>query len=43
MARRKGRFGWLPFAGGWTRHREFPAPEGATFQSQWKAQRVNRR
>src|SRR5215207_9056292 len=21
-----GRFGWLPLAGGWTKHREFPAP-----------------
>jgi L-lactate dehydrogenase complex protein LldF len=35
--RRHGRFGWLPFASGWTRHRDFPAPEGATFQAQWKA------
>ena len=43
IARRKGRFGWLPFARGWTSHREFPAPEGATFQAQWKARRVNRR
>jgi L-lactate dehydrogenase complex protein LldF len=39
---RKGRFGWLPFAGGWTRHREFPAPQGATFQSQWKARQASR-
>jgi L-lactate dehydrogenase complex protein LldF len=43
IARRKGRFGWLPFARGWTNHREFPAPEGATFQSQWKAKRTARR
>jgi L-lactate dehydrogenase complex protein LldF len=43
IGRRKGRFGWLPLAFGWTRHREFPAPQGATFQSQWKArQRVRR-
>ena len=34
--RRRGRFAWLPLAAGWTRHRDFPAPEGATFQSQWK-------
>jgi L-lactate dehydrogenase complex protein LldF len=34
---RKGRFRWLPFASGWTRHRDFPAPQGATFQAQWKA------
>lgn len=32
----KGRFRWLPLAGGWTRHRDFPAPQGSTFQSQWK-------
>jgi L-lactate dehydrogenase complex protein LldF len=33
--RRRGRFSWLPFASGWTRHRDFPAPQGATFQAQW--------
>jgi L-lactate dehydrogenase complex protein LldF len=31
-----GRFRWLPLAGGWTRHRDFPAPEVQTFQAQWK-------
>jgi L-lactate dehydrogenase complex protein LldF len=40
---RKGRFGWLPFLTGWTRHREFPAPQGATFQSRWKARQASRR
>jgi L-lactate dehydrogenase complex protein LldF len=35
IGRRKGRFGWLPLAGGWTRHRDFPAPEGKTFQQMW--------
>jgi L-lactate dehydrogenase complex protein LldF len=25
----------LPFASGWTKHRDFPAPEGGTFQAQW--------
>jgi L-lactate dehydrogenase complex protein LldF len=35
--RSKGRFSWLPFAGGWTRYRNLAAPEGATFQSQWRA------
>ena len=35
--RGKGRFSWLPFAGGWTRYRDLAAPEGATFQSQWRA------
>jgi len=31
----KHRFSWLPFAGGWTKHRELPAPEGRTFLQQW--------
>ena len=35
--RNKGRFASLPFAGGWTRYRDLAAPEGATFQSQWRA------
>lgn len=26
-----------PLADGWTEHRDLPAPEGSTFQSQWKA------
>ena len=34
---KKGRFASLPFAGGWTRYRDLAAPEGATFQSQWRA------
>ena len=32
----KQNFSWLPFAGGWTRHRELPAPEGRTFMRQFK-------
>jgi L-lactate dehydrogenase complex protein LldF len=36
-ARGKGRFAWAPFAGGWTRYRDLPAPEGATFQSRWRS------
>ena len=31
----KGRFKKLLFAGGWTKHRDFPAPEGKTFQELW--------
>ncbi|MHB2266980.1 LutB/LldF family L-lactate oxidation iron-sulfur protein [Aliihoeflea sp. PC F10.4] len=31
----KHRFSWLPFAGGWTKYREMPAPEGRTFMQQW--------
>ena len=30
-----GRFRRLPLAGGWTKHRDFPAPEGQTFQEMW--------
>jgi L-lactate dehydrogenase complex protein LldF len=39
VGRAKGRFGWLPLAAGWTRHRDFPSPQGATFQQQWRAKR----
>lgn len=35
LGRRRGRFQRLPFAGGWTRHRDFPAPQGRTFQQLW--------
>lgn len=36
MGAANGRFRWLPLAGGWTKWRDFPAPAGETFQSQWK-------
>ena len=39
LGRRKGRFRALPLAGGWTRGRDMPAPEGPTFQSLWAARR----
>jgi L-lactate dehydrogenase complex protein LldF len=39
FGRSPGRFRRLPFATGWTRHRDFPAPQGATFQSQWRRRR----
>ncbi|WP_420345893.1 LutB/LldF family L-lactate oxidation iron-sulfur protein [Pelagibius sp.] len=35
FGRNQGRFNALPFAGGWTKHRDFPAPEGKTFQQLW--------
>ncbi|HXV25202.1 MAG TPA: LutB/LldF family L-lactate oxidation iron-sulfur protein [Alphaproteobacteria bacterium] len=37
--RRAGAFGRLPLAGGWTRSRDLPAPEGGSFQSAWRAGR----
>jgi L-lactate dehydrogenase complex protein LldF len=39
LGRRRGRFARLPLAGGWTRHRDMPAPEGRTFQSLWAERR----
>ena len=41
---RGGRIRRLPLGGGWTDHRDMPAPEGGTFQSQWgQSQRAARR
>ena len=37
FGRKRGRFAWLPFTRGWTQHRDFPAPQGSTFQAQWRA------
>ena len=37
FGRARGRFSSLPFAGAWTRYRDLPAPQGATFQSRWRA------
>jgi L-lactate dehydrogenase complex protein LldF len=42
FGRSKGRFASLPGAGGWTQYRDFPAPQGATFQQQWKQRRNGR-
>jgi len=39
LGRARGRFAWLPLAGAWTRDRDFPAPEGATFQALWRSRR----
>ena len=41
LGRRKGRFGAMPLAGGWTAERDLPAPEGDTFFARYaKAQRA---
>lgn len=40
LAGRGGRFRSLPLAKGWTRHRDFPAPQGETFQSLWKKRKA---
>ena len=32
---RRGRFSKMPLAGGWTKHRDLPAPQGRTFQQLW--------
>jgi L-lactate dehydrogenase complex protein LldF len=39
MLGRKGRLASLPLAGGWTRHRDLPAPQGKTFQEMWKTRK----
>ncbi len=36
LGRKRGRFSWLPLAKGWTHYREMPAPQGRTFQQQWR-------
>ena len=36
FGRKKGRFARLPLASGWTDHRDMPAPQGKTFQAQWR-------
>src|SRR5919107_1305337 len=38
--RSRGRFRWLPLARGWTATRDFPAPQGDTFQARWRKERA---
>jgi L-lactate dehydrogenase complex protein LldF len=35
LGRRRGALRFLPFARGWTRTRDLPAPQGRTFQQLW--------
>jgi L-lactate dehydrogenase complex protein LldF len=42
LGRRKGRFRRLPLSEGWTRHRDFPAPQGKTFQRLWSERSARR-
>ena len=39
FGRARGRYSWLPLAGGWTGSRDLPAPQGTTFQAAWKKRR----
>jgi L-lactate dehydrogenase complex protein LldF len=39
LGRRHGSFFNLPLASGWTATREFPAPQGRTFQDLWRERR----
>ena len=34
-SRNKGALRWWPLAGGWTKYRDLPAPQGQTFQQMW--------
>ena len=42
LGAKAGRFKSLPLAGGWTKYRDLPAPEGETFQARWKRERAAR-
>src|SRR5215203_1444580 len=39
LGRSRGRFKWLLASRGWTHHRDFPAPQGTTFQARWRRER----
>ena len=43
LGRKRGRFRYLPLAGGWTRARDMPAPGLRTFQSAWRRAHRRRR
>ncbi len=41
-ARKTGKFHAMPLATGWTDWRDLPAPQGKTFQSEWKKRRAGK-
>ena len=43
LGRKRGTFARLPFAGAWTKGRDFPAPEGDTFFARYAAMQKARR
>ncbi len=43
LGAKRGRFRRLPFADGWTKHRDMPAPEGRTFMDQYASPRTRAR
>jgi L-lactate dehydrogenase complex protein LldF len=43
LGKRRGAFRYMPLAGGWTRVRDLPAPQGSTFQAQWQRRQRGQR
>ena len=43
LGAKSGRFKRMPFASGWTRVRDLPAPQGSTFQARWQQQQRSRK
>ena len=43
LGRKRGGFRRLPLAGGWTKLRDLPAPEGGTFVSLWHGEKREKR
>ena len=43
LGKRDGRLKRLPLAGGWTAHRDFPAPARRTFSQEWAARKARAR
>jgi L-lactate dehydrogenase complex protein LldF len=42
LSRGKGRLSSVPLAGGWTRHRDLPAPQGKSFQDLWQERQAQK-